>query len=98
MRPAISSLAVTQANGDFASIVYGLSADADIVIEVRNIAGRMIRAIPCGTASAGLNTATWNLRNSSGAAVPSGRYLCTITARTSSGTQATAVRTMTIRR
>ena len=98
MPGALCSVAVTQANGDFVSIVYGLSSNADIAIDVRNIAGRMIRAIPCGTASAGLNTATWNLRNSSGASVPSGMYLCTITARTAAGTQATAVRTVTIRR
>ena len=80
------------------SIVYGLSADADTTAEVRNIAGRLIRAIPCGVASAGLNTATWNLRNGTGAAVPAGMYLCTITARSENGSQATAVRTVNVRR
>ena len=98
MPGAISSVAVTQANGEFVNIVYGLSADADITIEVRNIAGRLVRAIPCGTAAAGLNTATWNLRSASGAPVPSGVYLCTITARADDGTQATAVRTVSVRR
>ena len=98
MPGALCSVAVTQANGQFVSIVYGLSAEADITIEVRNIAGRLVRAIPCGTAAAGLNTATWNLRNATGAPVPSGMYLCTITARTAAGTQATAVRTVQVRR
>ncbi len=89
---------MTQANGQFVNIVYGLSAEADITIEVRNIAGRLVRAIPCGTAAAGLSTATWNLRSATGAPVPSGVYLCAITARSENGTQATAVRTVTIRR
>ena len=95
---ALCSVAVTQANGQFVNIVYGLSSDADITIEVRNIAGRLVRAIPCGSAAAGLNTATWNLRNGAGAPVPSGMYLCTITARADDGTQATAVRTVQVRR
>ena len=98
MPGALCSVAVTQANGQFVNIVYGLSAEADITIEVRNIAGRLVRAIPCGTAAAGLSTATWNLRSATGAPVPSGVYLCAITARSENGTQATAVRTVTIRR
>ena len=98
MPGGICSVAVTQANGQFVNIVYGLSAAADITIEVRNIAGRLIRAIPCGSAAAGLNTATWNLRNTTGAPVPSGMYLCTVTARAADGGQTTAIRAMSVRR
>ena len=95
---AISSVSIAQANGQCVSVVYGLTAAADVTVEVRNIAGRLVRTIPCGSASAALNTATWNLRNATGAPVPSGMYLCTITARTENGTQATAVRTVSVRR
>jgi len=88
----------TQTTRVGAQIAYTLSADADVAIEIRNIAGRLIRAIPCGTAAAGLNTATWNLRNATGAPVPSGTYLCTVAAKAADGSQLTAIRTMTVRR
>ncbi len=95
---SVASLNVTQVNGQCASIVYNLSAAADVSIEVRNIAGRLVRAVPCGEVAAGINTATWNLRNSTGALVPSGRYLCTLTARCADGTQASTLRTLTVQR
>ncbi|MFO7948574.1 MAG: FlgD immunoglobulin-like domain containing protein [Armatimonadota bacterium] len=69
-----------------------------MTVEIRNIAGRTISRIACGSESAGVNSATLNLRNTSGAVVPSGTYLCTITARCENGTQTTAVRSMHIRR
>ena len=88
----------TQQTGAGVALSYSLSTAAEVTVEVRNISGRMIRQIPCGIASAGLNTATWNLRSGSGSLVPSGTYLCTITARADDGTQTSAVRTMSIRR
>ena len=95
---SVGGVNVMQVNDQCVNVVYSLSADADITIEVRNIAGRLIRTIPCGSSSAGLNTATWNLRNATGAPVPAGLYLCTITARSEDGSQATAVRTASVRR
>jgi len=95
---SVASLNVTQVNGQCASIVYNLSAAADVSIEVRNIAGRLVRAVPCGEVAAGINTATWNLRNSSGALVPAGRYLCTLRARCTDGTQTSTIRTVTVQR
>ena len=74
------------------------SADADVTVEIRNIAGRTISRIPCGRARAGVNSATWNLRNRSGAVVPAGTYVCTITACSEDGTLTSAVRTMQISR
>jgi len=71
---------------------------ADVSIEVRNIAGRLVRTIPCGVRSAGINSAICNLRNATGATVPSGTYLCTITSRFPGGTQTKAIRTITVRR
>ncbi|MFO7946037.1 MAG: FlgD immunoglobulin-like domain containing protein, partial [Armatimonadota bacterium] len=88
----------TQQAGSQATIAYTLSADADVTVDIRNIAGRTISRIPCGSETAGVNSATWNLRNTSGAVVPSGTYLCTITARSADGTQTTAARTMQVRR
>ena len=95
---AISAVAVQQANANAVSVVYGLNAAAEVTVEVRNIGGRIVKAIPCGAAVAGINTATWNLRNRAGAPVPSGMYLCTVTARGEAGGQASAVRTLRVRR
>ncbi len=94
---AIGGVSAQQAGAGVA-IAYTLSATADVAIEVRNISGRLITSIPCGTSSAGVNSTTWNLRNTSGATVPSGMYLCTITARADDGTQTSAVRTVNVLR
>jgi len=69
-----------------------------VVLQVRNIAGRLVVEVPCGEACAGLNTATWNLRNAAGAPVPAGTYLCTLTARSPEGSQTSTIRTMQVRR
>jgi len=95
---SLAGVNAMQVNDQCVNVVYSLTATADVMVEVRNIAGRMVRTIPCGTASAGINTATWNLRNSAGAPVPAGTYLCTVTARNEDGTQASAVRTVSVRR
>ena len=88
----------SQQTGGGVAVSYSLSTAAEVTVEVRNISGRTIRRIPCGATSAGLNTATWNLRSGSGSLVPSGTYLCTITARADDGTQTSAVRTIGVRR
>ncbi len=95
---SVAGMDVQQVNGQCASIVYNLSAAADVTVEVRNIAGRLVTALPPVTAAAGINTATWNLRNSSGAPIPSGTYLCTLRAMSSDGTQANAIRALRVQR
>ena len=95
---AIASVTTQQVNGQCVNVVYGLTAAAEVTVEVRNIAGRLVKVIPCGTAAAGINTATWNLRNGAGAPVPSGMYLCAVTARSKDGSQASAVRTVGVHR
>jgi len=80
------------------AISYTASPGSDVVMELRNIPGRLVRILPCGVASAGINTATWNLRNSRGARVPAGRYRCTLNARGPDGTQTRAVRAVHVRR
>lgn len=95
----VSVGAVTaQSVGGMTTISYTLSADADVSIEVRNIAGRLVGRIPCGLTSSGLNTATWNECNLAGARVPAGTYLCSIMAAADDGTRTSALRTLTVRR
>lgn len=97
----ISTLAITtvqarQIGAQAVALTYTLSADADVTLEVRNIAGRAIKHIPVGLRQAGINTTAWDLRGASGTPVPSGRYLCTLTARADDGTQASALRAVNV--
>jgi len=94
----LAAVSVRQVNGQCVSVVYSLTAAADVVLQVRNIAGRLVVEVPCGEACAGLNTATWNLRNGAGALVPAGTYLCTLTARSPEGSQASTIRSVQVRR
>ena len=89
---------IAQSAGGMTTIGYTLSADADVIIEVRNIAGRLIARIPRGLTPSGLNTATWSECNLAGARVPAGTYLCSITAAADDGTRTSALRMVTVRR
>jgi len=84
--------------GQSAALACVLAEDAQISLEVRSIAGVPIRRLDCGSRAAGVSTLTWDLRGSSGTRVPSGVYLCTITARAENGSQAATVRSITIGR
>lgn len=94
----VSTADARQLNSAAAIVAYTLSTAADVTVEVRNIAGRRVAQLACGQAAAGANTATWNLCGAGGARVPAGTYLCTITARSDEGTQASAVRPLTVNR
>ncbi len=94
----VSNVVAQQAGSQSAAITYTLSAPADVTVEIRNISGRLIRAIAAAAQPAGISTATWDLRNAAGSQVPSGPYLCIVTACSDSGDQVSAVRTLSIRR
>ena len=81
------------------AIVYSLSSAATVDVEVLNIAGRRIATVSSGELTpAGTAQTLWSMRNSAGSLVPSGTYLVNITARTESGQQTSALRTMQIQR
>ena len=84
--------------GQSAAITCVLAEDAQMRLEVRSIAGVPIRRLDCGSRAAGVNTLTWDLCGSSGTRVPSGVYLCTITACAPNGSRASTVKSITIRR
>ncbi|HCU36163.1 MAG TPA: hypothetical protein DGT21_12165 [Armatimonadetes bacterium] len=84
--------------GQGAAITCVLAEDAQMRLEVRSISGVPIRRLDCGSRAAGVNTLTWDLCGSSGTRVPSGVYLCTITALAADGSRASTVRTVTVRR
>jgi len=63
-------------------LTYSLSAESAVDVRVRNIAGLVVSEVASERLSpAGQNTLLWNGRSKRGNPVPSGRYLCEITAR-----------------
>lgn len=94
----LSALTTQQLRGEMVNITYSLSARADVVVEVRNICGRLVKRLSCGRTASGVRTTSWDVRNLSGAPVPSGMYLCTVIARSDDGGEARAVRTVQLRR
>lgn len=88
------------AGGRGLEIVYSLSSDAMVDVEVRNIAGRVVRRVVQNRAAAsGQSTLTWNGLSDAGTAVPAGTYIIQVTARSpQSGEQMSVIRTATIAR
>ncbi|MFW5867521.1 MAG: caspase family protein [Armatimonadota bacterium] len=80
-----------------ASICFSLSTPGRISAEVLNIAGRSVRTLlDQRPHAAGAHVLAWNLRSSSGSAVPAGRYLVRLTARSDDGSIASAVAPLNI--
>ncbi|MGI5817192.1 MAG: carboxypeptidase regulatory-like domain-containing protein [Armatimonadota bacterium] len=84
--------ASAQAAGGGITVSYTLSADAQVQVEVLNIAGRKIATLATGEAApAGISTCGWNGRGAGGTLVPSGRYLVRVSARADDGQQVQAL-------
>jgi hypothetical protein len=85
-------------SGEGLEIAYTLSSDALVDVEVRNIAGRVVRRIADGRmATKGQNSLVWNGISEAGTAVPGGMYLVQVTARSpETGEQMSVIRTATI--
>jgi len=80
-------------------LIFVLSKPANCDIKIMNIAGRTIRTIEIGrTHPAGQNVVVWDGRNTTGSAVPNGRYLVEIQAAAEAGSVARALAAMTLLR
>jgi flagellar hook assembly protein FlgD len=64
-----------------AEVLFTLSAPAEVNIEVLNVAGRRVAALPTTLASSGLQRVPWGGRTTAGTGAPAGAYLVRITAR-----------------
>ena len=82
-----------------AQVTFTLNRDANVSVEVRNLAGRVIRTLTAGRPAAGgeLTTLAWDGRNSAGTKAPAGRYLVLITATTEDGQSAKSVGALNLR-
>ncbi len=94
----VSGMSAMQAAAGAAEIVFTLSSPADVQVEVLNIAGRTVRALPAGARDSGQNSLSWNLRDNGGTMVPGGLYLVRMKARDDTGRQAQALRPLQITR
>jgi len=61
-------------------VTYTLARTANVTVEVRNLAGRLVATVPAGQGQVGLNRAVWNGQAAAGQGVPNGRYLICVTA------------------
>lgn len=90
--PAMVSALTAQSARGRATIVYTLGTDGATTVEIRNVSGRLVRRVliqqPQG---AGVQTVSWDGKNESGAAVPPGRYLVSVSVVTPEGGAATAL-------
>jgi hypothetical protein len=95
--PVIMSLGAAATNVG-AQITFGLASEADVTVQVLNLAGRPIRTIAADKPSAsGTQMVPWNGRGDTGLRVPSGRYIIHITARSHDGDQSTRLTAVTLR-
>jgi len=80
-RTLVKSAHATQ-TGSAVTLVYSLSSEAAVDLEIMNISGVPIRVAAADKLSAaGVNTLVWDGRNARGARVPAGRYLLRVSAR-----------------
>ncbi|MEA3400948.1 MAG: FlgD immunoglobulin-like domain containing protein [Armatimonadota bacterium] len=92
--------AARPAGGQGLEIVYTLNSAAAVDVQVRNIAGRVVRRVAQNRqAMEGQNSLVWNGVSDSGTVVPAGRYLVQVTARSpETGEEMSVIRTATIAR
>jgi len=98
-RLMITDLMAVPTKGGAADIAFRLSAPAEVRVQVRNMAGRLIATVTPGRAMpAGNNSVVWNLLGPGGTPVPNGTYICQVVGATDQGERATAVRTLSVAR
>ncbi|GIV20249.1 MAG: hypothetical protein KatS3mg023_2000 [Armatimonadota bacterium] len=98
----ISNVRVAQtrsAGSTRVQISYALSTEASVAVQITDATGKPIRALQAGQAAGrGVNSITWDGRNSAGVAVPAGAYMVRITATTEDGQTASVVQPIVLTR
>lgn len=94
----VSSVRVRATRGGGFTIDYTLSAEAQVQITITDATGKPVASLLQNTRSAGVNSATWNGRDSKGVAVPAGSYLVRIEATTAEGERTRTVTPIVITR
>lgn len=87
------------ASGTQVQISYTLSTEASVAVQVADASGKVVRVLRAGQATGrGVNTVTWDGRNSAGVALPAGAYVVKITATTDDGQTASVVQPVVLTR
>lgn len=95
----ITALRAQRTRGGAYSIQFTLSADAQVQAEVLSASGKPVRILQSGAPSrAGIQTVSWDGRDTGGTAVPAGAYLLRVRAQTEDGTSSQAILPMVITR
>jgi len=95
----LSAVTAQQTAPRRAAITYALSAPAAVIVDLHNIAGRRVARIAASEAAdAGVQSLSWDLRSDRGTAVPAGRYLVRVTARSEDGQQVNALAALSVAR
>ncbi|MBM3475572.1 MAG: hypothetical protein FJX75_20090 [Armatimonadetes bacterium] len=87
---ALTAAAAPTASGA-SQITVSLSRAASVQTTIRNLAGRVVAALPPRDLPAGTSTLLWNGLSSTGTAAPPGRYLVIVEARTAGGASARCI-------
>jgi hypothetical protein len=94
----ISHFAVAPTRGG-TRLTFALSTPASVEARVCTLSGQPVVTIAADRrCAAGLNVLAWDGRDAAGRPLPSGTYLCALTASTPDREQATAVRLLTLTR
>jgi hypothetical protein len=92
LAPMITGVQAQATAGGTFAIVYVLSAPCSVDVQIRNLAGLVVKHLSAGAVvAAGTNTVLWDGRSETGSKVPAGRYLCELAARAPSSGQASSV-------
>jgi subtilisin family serine protease len=95
---AIRSLQTESVAGNV-RVSYSLSTAAAVAVEVRNVAGRLIRRLGGGELlDPGAHEALWNCTATGGQRVPAGRYLITVIGQAENGQTVQAMQAVEVRR
>ncbi|MCS6923786.1 MAG: hypothetical protein NZM10_05350 [Fimbriimonadales bacterium] len=87
----ITNLTATTTRGGGATIQFQLTGDATVRAEIRSLRGETMQVLqPSRAAGAGMQSLTWNGRDSQGRALPPGNYMAHIEAVDSEGRVARA--------
>ena len=74
--PLVVSSLATRGMGDATEVSYALSSDAEVSVEVRNIAGRLVQTVVSGVLQAtGRQSVAWNGMSKSGSRAANGLYV-----------------------
>lgn len=85
--PGRLTAAAAAASAGTMQFTVGLTAAAEVSVQILNLAGRTVAVLPARPLPAGVSSLLWNGKSITGTTVPPGAYLARVTARGADGQQ-----------